>query len=197
MPRISLSDFVDVVSRSGSPKATKVREIKNRSPYLPATDFYKPFRDGLVDLHRKAQGKSSLTALASPNDLKKAASYAALVDGYRKWWGRKDLVWFEPSREIYEAHGVEIVVNPTLGLAVNGVPHLIRLHLKADKLTKMRADLIGALMLSTLETASPGAAMAVLDVRNSKLFAAGNGPDGVDAMVNAELAYIASLWPKV
>ena len=197
MPRIYLSDFADVVSRSGSPKATKVREIKNRAAYLPATDFYKPLRDGLINLHRNAQGKTSLTELASPDDPKKAASYVALVGGYRKWWGRKELVWFEPPREIYEAHGVEIVVNPTLGLAVNGVPHIIRLHLKAEKLTKMRADLIGALMLTTLDAAPPGAVMAVLDVRNSKLFAAGNGPGGVDAMVDAELAYIASLWPKV
>lgn len=106
-------------------------------------------------------------------------------------------MWFEPPRQIYEAHGIEVVVNPTLGLAVNDVPHLVRLHLKADKLTKVRADLIGALMLSTLGATAPDAVMSVLDVRNSKLFTAGNGPDGLDAMVDAELAYIASLWPKV
>ena len=197
MPRISLSDFVEVVSKSGSPKATKVREVKNRAPYLPATDFYKPFRDGLIELHRTANAKPALAPLASPDDPKKAASYEALVAGYRKWWGRKDLAWFEPPREIYEAHGIEVVVNPTLGLTINDVPHLVRLHLKADKLTKVRADLIGALMLSTLGTTAPGAVMSVLDVRNSKLFTAGNGADGLDAMVDAELAYIASLWPKV
>ncbi len=132
-----------------------------------------------------------------PVTRKKVASYEALIGGYRKWWGRKDLVWFDPPREMYEAHGIEVVVNPTLGLTINGVPHLVRLHLKADKLTKVRADLIGALMLSTLAAAVPGATMTVLDVRNSKMFVAGNGSEGLDAMVDAELAYVASLWPKV
>jgi hypothetical protein len=197
MPRIYLSDFADVVSRSGPPKATKVREIKNRPAYQPATDFYKPMRDGLIDLHRAARGKAAVTALGAPEDPKKVASYLALADGYKKWWGRKELAWFEPPRNVYTAHGVEVVVNPSLGLHVNGVPHLLRLHLKADKLTKVRADLIGALMLSTLASTVPGTAMAVLDVRNSRLFVAGNGPDSVGAMIDAELAYIASLWPKV
>ncbi|MBN8738465.1 MAG: hypothetical protein BGP24_11130 [Lysobacterales bacterium 69-70] len=198
MPKIYLSDFVDVVSKAGSPKATKVRSMKNRAPYSPATDFYKPLRDGLVELHREGWAKSALSTATHTQDGKKVEIYKALTDGYRKWWGKKTLEWFTPPSEIYTAHGVEVVVNPNLGLEVNGVPHVIKLHLKAEQLSKTRADLICGLMNTALGTKVPdGAVIAVLDVRNSKLFAAGSGPDALTAMIDAELAYIADLWPKV
>lgn len=198
MPRIYLSDFVDVVSKSGSPKATKVRAMKNRAPYSPATDFYKPLRDGLVELHREGQGRGALVQAADTQDRKKVDAYRALAEGYRKWWGRKTLLWFPPPREIYTAHGVDVVVNPNLGLEINEVPHVLKLHLKAEPLSKTRADLICGLMSTALDATAPdGTVMAVLDVRNSKLFTAGTGPNGLTAIIDAELAYVADLWPKV
>jgi len=198
MPRLTLTDLVDIVSRAGSPKATKVREIKNRPAYAPAQDFYKGLREGLVELHRLKQGKPALSPLASPPDAKKTAHYASAVAGYKKWWGQKSLSWFDPPRNIYSAHGIEVAVNPTLGLHINGLPHVITLHLKSDKLTKVRADLICELMAVALSPSAPAnAVMCVLDVRNSKLFVAGAGSQGLQAMINAELAYVASLWPYV
>jgi hypothetical protein len=51
MPEISLTDFVDFVVRSGPAKVTKVREIRERGPYAPALDFWKPLREGIVSFH--------------------------------------------------------------------------------------------------------------------------------------------------
>lgn len=39
MPRITLTDVVDITSKSGTPKATKVNQIKYRQAYSPQTDF--------------------------------------------------------------------------------------------------------------------------------------------------------------
>ncbi|MEZ4253047.1 MAG: hypothetical protein R3B99_32975 [Polyangiales bacterium] len=38
---ISLTDFVDFAMESGTPKVTKVAEMKDRPDYQPAFDFYK------------------------------------------------------------------------------------------------------------------------------------------------------------
>lgn len=65
MPQLSLTDFVDVVSRTGTPKANKVAGIKNRLAYSPAFDFYKPLRDGLITIHKTGKPKSSLAHIAS------------------------------------------------------------------------------------------------------------------------------------
>ena len=39
MPDVSLTEFVDFVGKSGNPKLTLVRQIKERGEYSPAEDF--------------------------------------------------------------------------------------------------------------------------------------------------------------
>jgi hypothetical protein len=96
MNSLTLGDFLDVVSKSGSPKATKVREIKHRPPYSPATDFYKGLREGIVDTHRAGHSKSKLPLIAQLASPAKQANYQVVIAGYQKWWGAKTLKWFSP-----------------------------------------------------------------------------------------------------
>lgn len=199
MPSLSLTDLVDVVSKAGTPKATKVAEIKNRKPYQPATDFYKPFRDGLIDIHQKGKDKKGLLdLLSSLTDPKKISNYPGAIDGYRKWWGKKTVSWFEPPRNIYGHAGIDVAVNPELGLVVDGTRHVIKLYLKADPLTKLRVDLVTVLMEVSLRSkCQPGDVLALLDVRQSKLFTVSAQVKPTRAVVDAELAYVAALWPSV
>ena len=48
MIRLSLTDLVDIVSKSGTPKATKVSHVKARPDYEPAHDFYRPLREQII-----------------------------------------------------------------------------------------------------------------------------------------------------
>jgi len=199
MPKISLTDFVEIVSKSGTPKATKVAQIKNRPQYDPRSDFYKLAREAITDTHQKGGAKSDLdAALSELSDPKKKVNYPDLVKGYKKWWGNKTLQWFKPPSAVFAAHGVDVSVNPELGLIVNGAPHLVKLYLKGEKLTKVRADIVTFLMQSQLAGAAPtGTIMSVLDVRNSKLISAGTPTPALSAALNAELAYVAAIWPNV
>lgn len=199
MPRITLTDFIEVVTKSGSPKATKVSQLKNRPDYAPATDFYKALRDGLVALHKRSGTKADLSSLTKGlTDAKKIANYPLMVAGYKKWWGRKVLEWFEPSGDTYTQSGIDVAINPELGLVVNGQLHVVKLYFKADALTKTKADLIVTLMAHVLESSEPaGTQFSVLDVRNSKLFTYAAAGKSFKPMVDAELSYIASLWPHV
>lgn len=198
MARISLTDLVDIVSKAGGPKATKVAQVKNRDEYLPGTDFYKQFRDGVVAIHKAGGARTDLAKIITTVVEKvRLANYPAVIDGYKKWWGKKVISWFHPSSELFSRDGVDVSVNPELGLVINGERHLIKLYLKSDKLSKNRADLITGLMEEVLGPKNPETKMCVLDVRNSKLFVGSGHGAGFLPMIEAELAYIAKLWPAV
>lgn len=199
MPKITLTDFIEVVTKSGSPKATKVSQLKNREAYAPATDFYKTIREGVVKIHKESLPKSELTKLTkSIHDPKKTANYPAMIDGYKKWWGNKRLTWIDPINAVYSNSGIDVAINPEIGLEINSVPHIIKLYFKNDMLTKIKSDLITTLMSHVLsQKAVPNTNFSILDVRNSKLFTYSATTKNFQPMVDAELSYIASLWPHV
>jgi hypothetical protein len=198
MPQISLTDFVDISTKSGRPKATKVRQVKERPEYEPAFDFYKPLRDHLVETHRSGGSKADVSnVLAELTDPKKVRNYPDLVKGYKKWWGNKSIAWFNPPRSVYSSSGIEIIVNPELGLVVGGSRQVAKLYFKDDALTAYKTELIIDLMEQSLRP-QVGAqdSFAVLDVRKAKIFANGPHAPAAISIVNAELAYIAALWSQ-
>lgn len=199
MPKLSLTDFVDVVSKAGSPKITKVKQIKNRPAYQPATDFYKPFRQGLINLHATGKDRSSLDHIIPKlSDLKKVVNYPELIDGYKKWWGKKSIGWFDPPRGTYTSSGVDIAVNPELGLIIDGKRVVVKLYNKSEPVTQFRIDMVPLLMELVLRAASePADLVALLDVRKGKLHYLTVNPTMAKFGLDAELAYIANLWPNL
>jgi hypothetical protein len=195
MIRLSLTEFVDIVSRSGLPKANKIAQIKNRPDYGPASDFYKPLREHIIEVHKLGGPKESIDDMMDRiSDKKKVKNYPGVIDGYKKWWGRKSFNWFDPKSDLYEAHGVSISVNPELGLAFSGNRNLIKLYFKPEPLSGLRIAIITHLMEVTLGShCNHREVMGVLDIRNSKLISYNNARV-TNAMINAELAYIAELW---
>ncbi|MEI2431863.1 hypothetical protein RDV84_09430 [Lysobacter yananisis] len=199
MTRISLTDFIDVVSKSGTPKATKVAQIKNRPEYGPAQDFYKIFRDGVVELHKQDGDKIDLkNILLKTADSKRLDHYPGMIKGYSKWWGKKTLAWFPPPTTTYSNLGIEISVNPELGLTIDDTNYIIKMYMKSEKLTKLRTEIITELMEKSLRPLIKNKAkVVVLDVKNSKPFEYVPGKKALKPMIDAELAYIASLWPSL
>lgn len=199
MPRLSLTDLVDVVSKAGSPKATKVRQIKNRNDYSPATDFYKPLRDGIISVHQSGKSKSELDSILNGlKDVKKRSAYPEIIEGYRKWWGGKKPEWFSPPTAVYTNSGIDVSINPEIGFLYNDTPHVIKLYLKDDDVNKSKMDLITALMEHCLrQKTSANTRIGVLDVRGSKLYTLGTNSAVQKAIIDAELAYVAALWPNV
>lgn len=186
--------MVDLVSKAGTPKATKVREIKYREAYQPAIDYYKRFRDGVVAIHSGGEPKDALKDILDYLPQNKMVNYLEVVEGYRKWWGRKEIKWFDPPRGFYNYNGFSVSINPELGLFINSEPYVIKLYLKADPLSKLRVDVIGSLMEHALAR-SNDVKFGVLDVRNSKLFASANIISA--PLIDAELSYVETLWPHV
>lgn len=201
MPQLSLTDFVDIVSASGTPKATKVRHVKRRPAYDPSADFYKRIREDIIESHKGTHDKAHLAAtLTGLTDRKKITAYPPIVAGYGKWWGRKALTWFKPPSELYSRHGVDVAVNPELGLVIDGMPNLIKLYFKADPLAKNKVDIITHLMAIAVSGKCPSPSttvMSVLDVRRGKLICPTVPISGLTGILDAELAYVAALWPSL
>lgn len=198
MPKITLTDFVDVVSAAGTPKATKVKQLKQRPAYHPARDYYKILRDHLVETHRCGGNRADLSKVLNGLVPKKQSNYEEIITGYSKWWGRKNITWFDPTTAIFDAHGIDVSINPEMGLQFNGEKHLIKLYFKSEKLTKNRVHLITHLMEQSLPFVKNNKpTMSVLDIRNSKLISPNVPIPELDATLNAELAYIAALWEAI
>lgn len=198
MARLTMTDFIDVVSKSGTPKATKVKQVKNRPEYHPSTDYYKQVREELVNCHKKGDGKDRIREfIEKVANKKKVVHYKEVVEGYCNWWGKKSLKWFTPPGELFASSGVEVMVNPELGLELDGARHIIKLYFKEEPLSKFRIDIATHLMETVLrKKAKSNDKMAVLDVRNAKLIHTGD-PKGLSPILQAEMAYIAALWPNV
>ena len=192
---VSLITFVDFVCKSGTPKATVVRSWKHKDDYSVVTDYYKQLREALVEYHK---GGSSLTAVVANANEKKQENYEAIVNGHRRWVGRKQIAWFEPQSTVWNSGNLDVTVNPELGLEINGIPHLIKLYFKADPLAKNRIEIITHLMnVSLAQSAPEHCVMAVLDLRNGRLIAPTVPITGLTAQLQAEAAYWNTLWPNV
>lgn len=198
MVSISLTDFVDIACKTGTPKATKVAQVKRRPDYEPQFDYYKGIRERIGEMHKKSCDVAFLRSYLSSVHSSKRDNYSEIVEGYVNWLGRKATVWHIPPKKSYQSAGVKVIVNPEIGLTFGGQSHLVKLYFKDEKLSRFPIDVILSLMECTLRPHAPGGeTMSVLDVRNSKLFSWRKSSKSLMHLVDAELAYIGSIWPRV
>lgn len=172
MPEISLTEFVDFVIKSGTPKLTEVKRIKKQhlAGYHPTRDYWCKMRDGIVEMHQQAQENSALDEIVhGAMDTNKKNTYPLMAKAYKKFLGRKSVEWFNPARNNWKHDNLLVRVNPELGLKIDGEPYLIKLYFKDQKLTSDRIAIINQMMLEMLSSKARGAKIALLDVRHSKL----------------------------
>ena len=195
--RISITDFVDFVTRAGMPKLTKVRQLKHRGEYTAYSDFYRGIREAIVNAHANEKGKRSIgpAAMATIERDKRRHHYEALIAAYIGWWGRKKLEWIAPERTVRRFEGFHLRINPELGLAINGVPHIIKLHFKEAPLSKRYSEVLACIMYESYPV-PPSAEIAVLDIRRRRLHKLSPRPE-LSALVASELAAFSAMWARV
>ena len=149
-------------------------------------------REWITDTHVNGLDKSNLhRLLPTLTNNRKIDNYTTILDGYSRWWGAKQLTWFAPPVSIHASHNIEVSVNPELGLQVDQQPHLIKLYFKADPLTKAKTEVITHLMETSLRPlCAANCRMSVLDIRKSKLYTPTVPVPNLNAMLDAELAYL-------
>lgn len=201
MIEITLTDFVDFVSKAGTPKLTVVKNVKKHhiDGYDPQTDFYRAIRKGIVDMHQRSKPKDALdNLLLGLTDKKKKTAYPDLIAGYKKFLGRKSYVWFTPPKHKWEHAGVAISVNPEVGLEFDGVRHVVKLYFKAPKLGKIQMDIVTHLMTTFLpKPLSDVTSFDMLDIRNSKLILGTPTDPSLTALLEGEAASFAQIYKSL
>lgn len=199
MPEISLTDFVDFVAKSGTPKLTHVRRLKGRGEYSPAGDFWKRLRDGIIEFHkRETLNKSTLDSIAKGlTDSKKQNNYPRAIRQYKAFLGRKRITWFKPPSECWSHSGLDVRVNPELGLVINGKRHIVKLYFKGTPLVRNKAEMILLLMQQALPDTHAGDVFAVLDVQSKKLIASADPDPFLMPLLLGEAGALAAIWSSL
>lgn len=200
MTVVTTTQFTDFVQKAGTPKLTVVKNIKNQLPYDPATDFWKPFRDASVQLlkSKKPRSPADWTALAqSSSDKKKAELYKSAAQGLRRYIGKQPTNWLAPPpATLWSYGGLAVRTTIELGVVVGGVPHWIKLHLKKDKLTKPRADVLCCLLGQTFTPPKAGQ-FGLLDVARAKFYRVVSAHAGFLPLLQGEASCLASIHASI
>ena len=195
--KVTLTEFIDFVTTSGSPKLTAVRTAKKNhtTKYDPKTDFYKPFRECVASMHIRQEPKIDLDALlADLQDPKKAANYPELAKGFCKFVKGRDLQWAAPPRAEWICGDLIVSINPELALHIDGQPYVIKMYLKSAKLTKFNVAIVNHLIELTLRPAIDPAIIGVLSVRKAKLHELQPATPGLTALLQGEAATFADIY---
>jgi hypothetical protein len=197
---ISLTDFVDFVSKSGSPKLTHVEQVKWRLPYDPMTDFWRRLRETIVDWHRRNKtAKADLDiAIQGLTHQPKIKAYPAALAGYKKFLGAKQFQPLPEVRSTWTYGGLNISVNPELSVEINGAPHVIKLYFKSDPLSKKQADLILLMMADALAgKVVAGTTYGLLDVQRGKLYTVKLADTRLKPLLQGEAASFETIWNQI
>lgn len=193
---VSLTYFLDFVHKSGTPRLTVVRNFKKRPDYDPATDYYMPLRKEIVRMHGAGDPKTVLDEFTANVHAKKKANYATAVAGYKKFLGKKTASWFDPPKGKWSGGGIDVSVNPEVGLEIDGVRFVLKLYFKRDKLAKNKMEIINHLMAKTLTDPKQPMTFGVVDMRGGKLITAVTDPD-LPALLKGEAAAFAAMLASV
>lgn len=200
MIRISLTEFVDFVIRAGGPKLTVVRKVKCRHDegYHPQFDFYKSLREGIAAHHRQGKPISALDSLATGlTDKKKETAYPSIIQGYKKFLGKKSTKWIEPPKKYWEHGDLIVTVNPEVGIDINGNPHLIKMYWKRPKLKKLEVASILHLLQLTLTNKKNPSTIGLLDVRRGKLITPNEFDPGMTHLLQGEAESFATIYRSI
>jgi hypothetical protein len=197
---VSLTDFVDFVSKSGRPKLTQVQHVKWRPKYHPQTDFWRPLREAIIDFHRTNQSQKSVLdgALSGITHKPKLTAYPLALAGYKKFLGKKAIQALPDIRSSWNHGNLNVNVNPELALSIQGVPHVVKLYFKAEPLTMKNAELILLMMADSLGGhVSPDTVMSLLDVQRGKLFTTTGVDEVLKPLLQGEAASFETMWNQL
>ena len=197
---VSLTDFVDFVSKSGRPKLTQVQNVKWRPKYHPQTDFWRPLREAIIDFHKTNQSQKSVLdkALSGITHKPKLTAYPVALAGYKKFLGKKAIQALPEVRSSWSQGNLNVIVNPELSLSIQGTAHVVKLYFKAEPLSMKNAELILLMMADSLGgKVAPGTVMSLLDVQRGKLFSTTGVDVVLKPLLQGEAASFETMWNQL
>jgi len=197
---ISLIDFADYVMKVGPSQLAKVRELCFREDYHPSHDFWKGLREAIQRFHITGNKDISIIdgILLSIKDRKKIGCYPEAIKGYKRFLGRKKIEWFVPNRDTWKFRELQVRVNPDLGLVIDGIRYLVKLHFKGGSIDAHKLKLVFALMRTCLSPEElRNTKMAVIEVSKGKMYIEGKFDPTIGVVLEAQAISFIHLWNAV
>ena len=197
MTAISLTVFLDFVTSSGSPKLTKVIEVKKRPDYHPSTDFWKILRDAIAEFHNMGLVNKQYfdQIISGVTEKNRKALYPEVVKKYKSFLGNKQITSTPAPKVIWTHGGLDVRVNPELLLTINGDVHLIKLYFKKETLSKNRVAIIQLLMQLALgSTLNQPVKYCVLDIQRNKLYSTSTPDVKLRPLLEGEATAFAAIY---
>ncbi|NLK53130.1 MAG: hypothetical protein GX295_11925 [Syntrophomonadaceae bacterium] len=200
--KISLTEFMNFVNKSGRAKATVVVNAKNKreEEYQHFKDYWNPLKIKIKSVHRKNGTHDDLRKVLNEVNEERKENYQKAIDGYCKFWKKRKLEWFNPPKKTWTEGDIKIELNPELGLQIRDKFYVIKLYTAANEnIDKRHADLILNLMEKELREKVGGdeVVFAVLDVKRGKLFENKNKDTSLYFLLQGEARGFEAMWKYI
>lgn len=201
--RITLTEFVNFVSKSGSAKISVVKAAKKRremedNPYC--TDYWYMLRNRIVEFHKKDKTIDFLDELLRLIPDNKKENYDALINGYKKFLGKKKVKYITPIRKTWVIGDISIALNPELVLEMNKKIYVIKLYMSVqESMNQKLTDLITSLLEHEMRAKVGGdePIFTVLDVRNGRLYKQKKRDSSLYALLKGEARSFETQWKEL
>lgn len=200
--KISLTEFMNFVNKSGSAKSTVVSTAKRKreEEYKHFEDYWNPLKIKIKSVHKKHGNHEDLKEILNDINPDKKVNYSKSINGYCTFWKKRKIEWFNPPKKTWIDGDVKIELNPELGLQIKDVLYVIKLHTSAnDAIDKRHADLILNLMEKELRSKVLGneVIFAVLDVKKGKLFENKTKDVSLIPLLKGEVRSFETIWKNL
>ena len=186
--------------KTGTARMTHVKAIRNRPKYSPVTDYYRGLREAIVEFHQNGSTDGAILdkAVKAHRQTHTGSKCPERLEAYRRFLGRKKVIWFEPPRAEWKFDDLVVRMNPELGLKWNGTVAVVKLYWKEDKLTKRQVETILFMMHSVLgPLVPPNTQMSILDIPSAHLISAPVPGTNLTPLLRAEATSFIELWKSL
>jgi hypothetical protein len=194
--RISQTDYIDYLNKSGRSKTSKVKSIFNRPEYHPAFDFYKKVREEIIESLKENKTKIDFGLFLDQNkSSKKYSRFESLVRGYLKFLGRKKFQWFDPPSATWKYKNLYVRMNPEMGIQIGDGNYIVKLYFKEIPLENKDLEVSLSMMNQTLcQGIYHGYQCAILDVERGKLMHSNSHGRDIIPLMEGEGECFIKLW---
>jgi hypothetical protein len=195
MPDIIVFErFADFIEKKPNSKKKYVSKVMNQGQYQPQEDYYLQLRQKLKSVFRNHSSIEELNGLLKKINPRKFNNYETLIDQIQNFMQGKTYAWLNPPRYKIDYSGLELTVNPEIGLSMNGNNYFIKMYFKQETMSKTKAQIMQRIMQDAFKKDFPNAHFAIWDIRNNAFYS-----QKADEEVNCpyNLKQEALLWLKL
>lgn len=161
--------FANFIIEKPNKRKKYVNKIINKEPYNFAKDYYSVLRTKLVSFIKKNKSLIELNQMLKKINPKKQGHYEVLIDQIQYFMQGVKYTWVEPPKNIVAYSGLQVKVNPEIGVDINGEILFIKMYFKRPKISTEKVNIMLKIMQDSIKEDFPNAKVAILDIRRCEL----------------------------